>query len=75
MYLPSSRHISHQVRLAQAYASRAALVVAAPTASAISSANSAINRRPLVVGYVSTDFGDHPTSHLMKSMWKIQGDP
>ena len=74
LYLASSRRTSRQVRLAQAYASRAAIVVGAPpTASAISSANSARNRRPLVVGYVSTDFGEHPTSHLMRSLWRIQG--
>ena len=28
----------------------------------------------LTVGYLTTDFGDHPTSHLMRSVWKIQRD-
>lgn len=28
--------------------------------------------RRLVVGYLTTDFGEHPTSHLMRSVWRIQ---
>ena len=29
-------------------------------------------RPRLRVGYLTTDFGDHPTSHLMRSMWRLQ---
>ena len=25
-----------------------------------------------MVGYLSTDFGEHPTSHLMRSVWRLQ---
>ena len=28
--------------------------------------------RRLVVGYLSTDIGEHPTSHLMRSFWRLQ---
>ena len=65
-------------RLAAAYAGRGATVSGAPSASAAAKAarkSLARARRKrggdgrLVVGFLSPDFGDHPTSHLMRSVW------
>lgn len=62
--------------LAAAYAERAAAVVGASShwrgwyAAAHVAAVSSDRR--LHVGYLSTDFGDHPTSHLMRSVWALQ---
>ena len=65
--------------LAATYAERAAMTSAAPPAPpprAIgaelrAAAALAADRRP-VVGYVTPDFGEHPTAHLMRSVWRLQ---
>jgi len=67
--------------LAALYAGRAAMTSAAPPTPPpaelgaqlrAAAALAAADRRP-VVGYVTPDFGDHPTSHLMRSVWRLQG--
>ena len=39
--------------------------------AAVTAAVTRADRR-LVVGYLSTDFGEHPTSHLMRNVWALQ---
>jgi tetratricopeptide (TPR) repeat protein len=75
LYIPPYHALAYEnfdghtlLRLATAYAQRAALTAGAPLAP-LPMAPAA---RRLVVGYVSTDFGSHPTSHLMRSVWRIQ---
>ena len=65
--------------LAVTYAERAAMTAAAPPApppdvlgaELRAAAALAADRRP-VVGYVTPDFGEHPTSHLLRSVWRLQ---
>ena len=65
--------------LAATYAARAAMTSAAPPppppralgAALRAAAARAPDRRP-VMGYVTPDFGEHPTSHLMRSVWRLQ---
>lgn len=44
------------------------------TASSSRASSSKASTKPqrLSVGYLSTDFGEHPTSHLMRSFWQLQ---
>ena len=42
------------------------------TSSPTSTSTSTSTSTRLRVGYLSTDFGDHPTSHLMRSFWQLQ---
>jgi protein O-GlcNAc transferase len=62
--------------LAAAYAQRAVAVAGMKLSwhawYAETRAADLLTGRRLRVGYLSTDFGEHPTSHLMRSVWLLQ---
>ena len=79
LFLPPYHGLSYEdlppiflLRLATAYAEHAAeRSGAAMVPPPLASGQRATDGR-LAVGYLSTDFGAHPTSHLMRSFWALQ---